>query len=113
MSVKLFGREPAAVIALFGSVLTVLAALNIPVLSAGQAAAITGVVSAIILAWTTRPIAPALVTGAWVALVALFTEYGLNLDDNLVAGISATALAVFAFITREQVSPQETLVTRS
>lgn len=110
---KIFGREPAAVIAVIGSVLTVVAALNMPFLSAGQAAALTAVAAAAVLAYTTRPVAPALITGAWTALVALFTEYGLNLSDDLVAAVSGASLALFAFITREQVTPQPTVLTRA
>lgn len=110
---KVFGREPAAFIALIGSILTVVAALNVSFLSAGAAAAITAVVAAVVLAWATRPIAPALLTGAWTAAVALFAEYGLDLSDDLVAAVSAAMLALFAFITREQVTPQETVITHA
>jgi hypothetical protein len=112
-TVKIFGREPAAWIALIGSILTVVAALNVPFLSAGQAAAATAVVAAGLIAYTTRPVAPSLLTGAFTALVALFAEYGLHLSDQLVGAISAAILALFAFITREQVSPQETAVTHA
>lgn len=111
-SIKILGREPAAFIALIGSLLTVLAALNMPFLSAGQAAAAAAVVAAAVLAWTTRPVAPALLTGAFTALVALFSEYGLHLSDDLVGAVSAGILALFAFIAREQVSPLRTVLTR-
>jgi hypothetical protein len=110
---KIFGREPAAFIALIGSLLTVVAALNVEFLSAGQAAAITGLVSGLVMAWATRPLAPSLLTGAWTAAVALFAEYGLDLSDHLVASVSASMLALFSFITRQQVSPQNTAITRS
>ena len=110
---KILGREPAALIALIGSILTVLAAMNLDWINAGQAAAATAVVAAAVLAWVTRPVAPALLTGAFTALVALFAEYELELSDELVGGISAVILATYAFITREQVSPQETPITRA
>lgn len=109
---KILGREPAAFIAVVGSILTVVAALNVPFLSAGQAAALTALVAAAVLAYTTRPLAPPLLTGILTALVALFAEYGLHLADDLVAAFSAAMLALFAFITREQVSPQATALTR-
>jgi hypothetical protein len=105
--VKIFGREPAAFIAAIGSILTVLAALNLSFLNAGQAAAIIAVLAAAVLAWTTRPIAPALLTGFVTAAAALFAEYGLDLSSEFVAAISAAVLSIFAFITREQVSPLE------
>lgn len=109
---KIFGREPAALIAVVGSVLTVVAALNVPFLNAGQAAALTAVVAAGVMAYATRPLAPSLLTGAFTALVALFAEYGLDLSEELVGAVSAAILALFAFITREQVSPQDTVVSR-
>lgn len=110
---KIFGREPAAFIALLGSVLAVLAALELPGLDPGQAAAAVAVVAAGVLAYTTRPLAPSLLTGAFAALVALFTEYGLELSEELVGGITGLILATYAFITREQVTPRETPVTRA
>lgn len=110
---RILGREPAAIVAVAGSFLTVLVALTLPWLNTGQAAAIMGVLSAVVIALTTRPIAPALVTGAFTALVALFAQYGLNISDSLVAAISGAILALFAFISREQVAPRDTAVTRS
>jgi hypothetical protein len=111
--VKIFGREPAAFIALIGSVLVVVAAMELPWLNPGQAAAATALVAAGVLAYTTRPLAPPLLTGAFSALVALFAEYGLELSEALVGGITGLILATYAFITREQVSPRETAVTRA
>lgn len=111
MNGKLLGREPSAWVAVIGPILMVLAALNVPFLNAGQAAAITAALLAVLLVLTTRPIAPALVTGALTAAVALFTEYGVTVSDELVAALSAAALALLAFITREQVKPQETVIT--
>lgn len=108
---KIFGREPAAVVAAIGSVLTVLAAMHLPWLTAGQAAAVTAVVSALVLLWATRPIAPALVTGAVATGAALFSAYGLHASDEFVGGLTAAVLAVFALITRAQVEPQSTAVT--
>lgn len=102
---RIFGREPAAWIAAIGSVLTVLAGMNLPGLSAGQASAITAAVSALLIAWATRPVAPALLTAAVSALVALTAEYGTTLPDGVVAGLPAVTLALFALITRSQVSP--------
>jgi len=112
MQFKIFGREPAAFIALLGSVLVVLAAMNLSWLNAGQAAAGTAVIAAIVLAWTTRPVAPALLTGAFSALVALFAEYGLEMSDAFVGGVTGLILATYAFITRAQVSPQPTPLTQ-
>jgi hypothetical protein len=109
--VKIFGREPAAFIAAVGSVLTVVAALNVGFLNAGQAAAATALIASAVLAWVTRPVAPALLTGFVTAAAALFAEYNLNVSDETVAAISGAVLALFAFVTRPQVAPQETVLT--
>jgi hypothetical protein len=106
MRTQLWGREPALVIAAIGAVLTTLAALNVPGIDAGAAAAITAFISACVIAWTTRPAAPALFTGVVTALAALLVEYGLNVSDGTVAAVSGTVLAGFALITRGQVEPK-------
>lgn len=103
---KLLGREPALIISAIGSFVTVLAALNIPGVTAGAAAAITAFVSAIIIAITTRPWAPALFTGVVAAGASLFAEYGLHVSDGVVAAIGGLILAGFAlFGIRPQVTP--------
>jgi hypothetical protein len=112
-SLSIFGREPAAVIAAVGSVLTVLAVLNLDFFTAGQTAAITSLVSAGVMAWTTRPVAPALLTGFVAAAAALFAEYELVVSDEVVAAISGAVLTLFALITRQQVAPVERPVLTS
>jgi hypothetical protein len=103
---KIFGREPALIVGAIGSILTVFAALNLPGLSAGTAAAITAFLSAVLIAVTTRPIAPALYTGVIAAGVALLAEYGFHVSDGVVAALPAAVLAVFAiFGVRPQVTP--------
>jgi len=103
---KIFGREPALVIAAIGTVVTLLVALNIPGLDAGAGAAVTAFITAVVIAATTRPVAPALFTAVVAAGAALFAEYGLNLSDGLVAAISSVVLVGFAlFGIRPQVTP--------
>jgi hypothetical protein len=109
--VKIFGREPAAVIAAVGSVLTVLATLKMPWFTPGQAAAGSAVLAALILLATTRPVAPSLVTGVVTTGAALFAAYGMSASPELVGGLTAATLAIFALITRQQVSPKETALT--
>jgi len=103
---KILGREPALIVGAIGSILTVFAALNLPGLSAGAAAAITAFLSAVLIAVTTRPVAPALYTGVIAASVALLAQYGFNVPDGVVAALPAAVLAVFAiFGVRPQVTP--------
>jgi hypothetical protein len=111
-NVKLLGREPSAWVATAGALLVALAALGVPFLSAGQAAALTALIAAVILMATTRPIVPGLATGVVTAAVALLAAYGLVLPDVAVAAVSALTLSFFALVTRQQVTPKETIVTR-
>lgn len=111
---KIFGREPAVVIGAFGSLMTLVVALKVPGLSAGAGAAITSAVTAVIIAWTTRPVAPALFTAVVAPVAALFAEYGLHVSDNVVAAITAVILSGFVlFGIRPQVSPASEVAPRS
>lgn len=103
---KIFGREPALIISAIGTVFTLLAALNLPGITAGTAAAITTFLAAVIIAATTRPIAPALFTAVVAAGASLFAEYGLNVSDAVVAAVGSVILVGFAlFGIRPQVTP--------
>jgi hypothetical protein len=103
---KIFGREPALIISAIGAVVTLLVALNIPGLSAGAGAAIVTFLTAVIVAATTRPVAPALFTAVVAPAAALFAQYGLHVSDAVVAGVSAVILAGFAlFGIRPQATP--------
>lgn len=103
---RIFGREPSVVIGAIGSLVTLLVSMNIPGLSAGAGAAIIAFITAAIIAATTRPVAPALFTAVVAPAAALFAEYGLNVSDAVVAGITGLILAAFAlFGIRPQVVP--------
>lgn len=113
-SIKPFGRDPALWIGLIGAAVTVLVAGNLSWIDAGAGAAITTFVSALIVAATTRPWQPALFTGLVAAGAALLAEYGWNLSDQMVTGLSGLILAVFAIVgIRPQVAPKETVLTSS
>jgi len=103
---KIFGREPALIIAFVGAVLTWVVSLGLDWLNAGQATAIVTAITAIVIAFTTRPIAPALFVGGVAALASLFAEYNLHLSDAAVTSIGGIILAGFAlFGIRPQVTP--------
>jgi hypothetical protein len=105
---KIFGREPALIIGTVGSLITLLVAIKIPGLSSGQGAALTAALTAGIIAATTRPVAPALFTAVVAPVAALFAEYGMNVADSVVVGITSVILALFALSgIRPQVSPKE------
>jgi len=99
-------REPAVIIGIVGSVLTSAAAMGLDFLTAGQAAAIVAFLSAALIAWRTRPVAPGLYVAAGSALVAIMAEYGLHLSDAWVGFLTSLVLGGFAlFGIRPQVSP--------
>lgn len=103
---KIFGREPALIIGAVGAILTAFAAMELPGLNAGQAAALTGAIAAVLIAATTRPVGPSLFVAAFVAVGALFAEYGLEWSDTVIAGWSGVILAGFAlFGIRPAVTP--------
>ncbi len=103
--IRIFGREPSVIIGLIGAVVTALVSLNIGI-NAGVGAALTAFVTAVLIAVTTRPVAPALFTGAVTALFALLAEFQFNASPELVAGMTGLVLALFTlFGIRPQVSP--------
>jgi len=105
MIYKVFGREPALIVAVIGGLLTFAASTSVPGLSAGAASAIAALVSAGVMAWATRPFAPAAFTGVIAAAVAVLAQYNLHVPDATVGALTGLVLAVFALLTRGQVSP--------
>lgn len=101
-----FSREPAAYIATLGAFLALFAD-RWSLLSAGQAAALVALLTAGVIAFTTRPIAPALFVGVLNAAVALVSEYGAVVSDNTVANLTAfLVLALNLVGVRPQVTPK-------
>lgn len=102
---KIFGREPALVISSVGAVIMALFAFHTPGVHAGTADAVVALLTAILVAVTTRPVAPALFKGVLTAGVALVAQYGLHFSDAQVGTLSALVLAVSALFVRSQVVP--------
>ena len=103
---RIFGREPSVIIGAIGALVTLLVSLSIPGLNAGQGAALTSVATALIIAATTRPVAPALFTAVVAPVAALFAEYQLNVSDDVVVGLTSVILAGFAlFRIQPHVTP--------
>lgn len=101
----ILGREPALWTGAIVAVLSALATFGTSWLSAGQAFAVAGLVTAVVTALTTRPIGPGLFTGLLTAVVAVMAEYGTALPESQVAVLSTLVLAAFTLLTRQQVSP--------
>jgi len=111
---KIFGREPAQAIAAINALIMVVGTLGLGLFTGDNAAAlIIGVnaVSALLLAWTTRPLNLALFQGVFTSLIALGATYNLGLPGEVVASINAAMYPVLTYLLRGQVSPVETMIT--
>lgn len=103
---KIFGREPALIVSFVGAVIAWVATMETGLLDAGQATALITFLTAVVIALTTRPVAPALFAGAVSAAAALAAEYGLHWPDEAVAAAGTIILTGFAlFGVRPQVTP--------
>jgi riboflavin transporter FmnP len=116
MTFRLFGREPALFIAVITSAVLLIGTMNLRWISGDQAGFIVAAIVALAaaaMAWTTRPLQPALFTGVVGAVVAVLAAYNFNLPAETVAGINSLLITVLALLTRGQVAPQETAVSRA
>ena len=112
---KLFGREPALFVATLTALIMFAGTLGFSALGENQAGLWVAAVNAVfaaLLAWTTRPLSPGVFAMAVSAIVALGTSYGLNLTEVQINGLNGLLVPVLMFITRGQVSPVETTLTK-
>lgn len=110
---KIFGREPALIITAIGGLLAVLAAFDLPYVPVGVADAVVAFLTALLVAVTTRPWAPALFKGVVTAAVAVLADYGLHFTDAQVGTVTAFAMGLTALLVRAQVVPQSTVVSNA
>ena len=102
----IFGRDPALFIGLVTAFVIALVSFRVPGVDAGAGAAIIALVTSLVTAFITRPWTPVIFTGIVTAAVALFAEYGFTLREEAVSALTGLTLAIFAFLTRPQVSPK-------
>lgn len=111
---KIFGREPAYVFAAIVSLISLVGTFGFNLFTPENAAAAVIVVNsaaAILVAWTTRPIAPGLFSALLSAVISLGVTYGLELPQETVVALNGAIYPLLMFISRGQVSPIETAVT--
>jgi hypothetical protein len=111
---KIFGREPSFWVTIIGAILAFVVTYNIDGLSEVQAAAIMGVLTALVGAinsWATLPRGPGLFNGLLAAAVGLMVAYGFDLGPDRVAALQAVLLAVGGlWATRPAVTPAKDAV---
>jgi uncharacterized membrane protein YgaE (UPF0421/DUF939 family) len=113
---KLFQREPTLWIAVLNAVVILGGTFGLHLLSGQQASLIVVAINAVFLAinaWAVRPISPVAFTYALGAILAVVSAYGLNVSTETMAALNALVIPVLALLSRGQVSPQETVVTKS
>lgn len=107
MSFRIFGREPAVVIAVISGALSLVVSLGVG-LTADEAGAIVAFISGAFAALTavvTRPVAPAAFTGLVTVTADLLGAYHFDVSAGTLAAANGFVLAVLTLLTRGQVSP--------
>lgn len=111
---KLFQREPTLWLAVINAIVIIVGTFGLRFISGEQAALIVVVINAIfgvVNAFAVRPVSPVAFTYAIGSIVALGASYGLNVPTETLAAINAAVIPILALITRDQVAPQDTVVT--
>lgn len=111
----IIGREPTLWIAVLNAVVLFVGTFGLKWITGDQAALIVVAINALFgvaNAITVRPIPPAVFTYAVGAILAVFASYGLSLQPDQIVGLNALVIPILALITRNQVGPQDTPVTK-
>ena len=109
------GREPTLWLAVLNALVLLVGTFGLRVIDGAQAALIVAAINAVfgaINVLAVRPIPPAAFTYAVGAVLAVFAAYGLELPAESVASLNALVIAALALVTRNQVGPQETPISR-
>lgn len=113
---KIFGREPTLWIAVIAQVILVVGTFGFHWLTGQEAAlwvvAINAAAGAV-NAYAVRPISPVAFTYLVGSIIAVAGAYGLNLPVETVAAINAAVIPILALLTRGQVDPQNTALSRA
>lgn len=106
--------EPAGIIGILTGLVATLVALKVPGMDDTLGPLWTALIVAVgglVIAWRTRPIAPAVITLVVSSAVALISGYGLDLSPTLVGSLSGLVLSVLSLVAvRPQVAPVGNLV---
>lgn len=113
---KIFGREPTLWLSLIYALITLVGTVGLRGLSGEQSGLWIAAISAAFLAinaYAVRPISPVAFTYAIAAVIALIGSYGYHLPDATVAAINAGVVPILALLSRDQVSPKPTAISKA
>ncbi|GAA4799486.1 hypothetical protein [Streptomyces ziwulingensis] len=105
---RIFGREPVAVLNTLSAALGFVVSLGVTPLTAETSAAIVAFVTALlggIAAARTRPIAPQAFTTVVAAGAVLVAAFGFEVSQATVGAVNGVVLAALTLLTRVQVTP--------
>lgn len=111
---KIFGREPAALVALIEGAIAVAVSLGLFGLDHEHAALLVAVVTAlggVLTGWTTRDTRLGLIVGLSKSVLALAVGYGLHLGVETQATLLALIPLTLGFYQRTQTVPVATPVS--
>lgn len=105
---KIFGREPVALLNTLAAILGLIVSLGFTPLTAEMAGALVAFVTAVlgaVAAAMTRPIAPQAFTTVVAVGAVLVGTFGYEVSQGVIGSINGVVLAVLTLLTRAQVSP--------
>ncbi|MFG2352568.1 hypothetical protein [Streptomyces sp. NPDC048521] len=105
---RIFGREPVAVLNTLSAGLGLIVSLGVTPLTAEMAGGIVAFVTAVLgaaAAAMTRPIAPQAFTTVVAAGAVLVGTFGFEVSQGTVGAINGVVLAALTLLTRAQVTP--------
>lgn len=111
---KIFGREPAALVGLVEGLLAVLLSFGLFALDQEQVAAIVAVVTAVlgvVTAYATKDTMLGVIVGLGKSVLVLGAAYGLALNDSQTGALIAAITLLAGFWHRSHTSPVETVVS--
>lgn len=113
---KILGREPTLWLAIISNAIVLAGTFGLHWLNGAQAGLLVAVINgaaAAVNAYAVRPISPTTFTYLVGAMVALAASYGLNVTNDQLAILNTGVISLLALLSRGQVSPAETAVSRS
>jgi hypothetical protein len=110
---KIFGREPTLWLAVIYAVLTVIGTGGLANFSGQQAQLTNAAIAALVNAYAVRPISPVSFTYAIACLAQLGAAYGVQIPESTLTAINGLVVPALALLSRGQVSPAETAISRT